>query len=190
MAAKARAIAFFLSLAVAFGLAAGAAHAEDVGASERRAPPEAAQELDADEGADAAPQVPDDMSVRRIAPTEFEELFLGKTVYFVLPDGTPWGREFYAPDGEQTVFVYWDGRCLQGRWAAHERARYCFYYRDEPSCWATFWQGREIVVVSDDGMRQRVERIVEDEPLSCEPELIGWTHSKMASRAADPATAR
>ena len=99
---------------------------------------------------------------------EFQNLFIGKTVYFELEDGTLWGREYYVPGSQDAVFVFADGQCFEGYWAKVED-RYCFFYRDEPSCWLTFWEADRIIVVSRDGMRQRVRTIVESEPLSCAP---------------------
>ena len=126
--------------------------------------------------ADAAPAGRQDIEL-----PEFRELFMGKTVYFRLEDGTRWGREYYKPGGQESVFVFENGPCFEGRWDKVDD-RYCFYYREEASCWLTFWENEEIYVVSRTGMRQQIDRIVESEPLSCEPEGVSF-----APRSSTPA---
>lgn len=105
---------------------------------------------------------------------EFRELFVGKTVYFSLEDGTRWGREYYRPGSQESVFVFEDGPCFEGHWNKVDR-HYCFYYREEASCWQTFWENDKIYVVSRTGMRQEIERIVDSEPLSCEPQGVSFS---------------
>ncbi len=149
---------------------------------------------DAEEGAgvelELAPDgvSPETLGGKSIGRDEFAKLFIGKTVYFELLDGTPWGREYYAPDGRRTVFVYWDGRCFEGRWA-QKGPRYCFYYRNQPSCWLTYWREGRIIVMSEEGMRQRVGKIVDDEPLSCQPAAVSWSPIERSRRTAAAAVA-
>lgn len=106
---------------------------------------------------------------RMIDIPEFERLFLGKTVYFELPTGELWGREYYLPGSNDAVFQFAEtGQCLEGYWAKVDD-RYCFFYRDQPSCWLTYWEGDKIIVVSREGNRQQIRQIVDYEPISCEP---------------------
>lgn len=109
--------------------------------------------------------------LRDIPLSEFRSIVDGKTVYFELEDGTPWGREYYIPGTQNSVFVFHDGECFEGYWQV-EGLYYCYYYRDQPSCWLTFWEDGEIKVESRSGMRQVVGKIADFEPLSCEPELL------------------
>lgn len=102
----------------------------------------------------------------------FKALVDGNTVYFELEDGSLWGREYYRPGTNETVFIVAEtGECLKGFWRL-EGERYCYYYRDRPSCWLTYYEGDRIVVEAPDGMRQRVRKIVSNEPLSCEKGLV------------------
>ncbi|MEO1331695.1 MAG: hypothetical protein AAFW46_18780, partial [Pseudomonadota bacterium] len=104
--------------------------------------------------------------------SSFKQMVDGKTVYFELLDGSLWGREFYRPGTNQTVFIHeTTGECLNGTWDL-VGDRYCYYYRNEPSCWLTFYEGDQIIVESRDGSRQRVRKIVSNEPLSCDEGLI------------------
>lgn len=110
-------------------------------------------------------------SLQTIPFAEFRAMTDGKTVYFELEDGEPWGREYYIPGTQDSIFVFADGECFEGHWT-YDSSYYCYHYRDQPSCWLHFWEGDTIKVESRSGMRQVVGKIVEREPLSCEPELL------------------
>lgn len=122
--------------------------------------------------AQGATDEPSSIEIPRDIPlSEFHSIVDGKTVYFELEDGTPWGREYYIPGTQDSVFVFHDGECFEGYWQV-EGLYYCYYYRDQPSCWLTFWEDGQIKVESRGGMRQVVGKIVDFEPLSCQPELL------------------
>ncbi|MEO1291390.1 MAG: hypothetical protein AAFV62_00940, partial [Pseudomonadota bacterium] len=129
------------------------------------------------EDASTAPSIPPslptagDAEVPSIPLAEFRSLVSGKTLHFILPDGSPWGREWYQPGTQRSVFVFRDGTCFDGQWE-RKGNRYCYYYRDEPSCWLTHYEGDRIKVISRTQMVQYVARITSNEPLSCDPELL------------------
>lgn len=130
-----------------------------------------AQTADASPPAAPAQATPSDGGERLIPFDEFRALSDGKTLHFLLEDGTPWGREYYVPGTQDSVFVFDNGECFEGYWT-YDQQYYCYFYRDEPSCWTHFWEEGRIKVESRSGMRQIVGRIVDQEPLSCEPELL------------------
>lgn len=117
--------------------------------------------------AQSAPDTDVNASRADIAPDEFKRMTDGKTVYFELLDGSLWGKEYYLPGTNRTVFEHATADlCLDGYWT-REGLRYCYHYRDTPSCWLTFYEGDDIIVEARDGARQRVRKIVSDEPLAC-----------------------
>ena len=102
---------------------------------------------------------------------EFRKLSDGKTLHFHLPDGTPWGREYYIPGTQDSVFVFHDGECFEGYWT-YDGQHYCYHYQTEPSCWVHFWRQGQLTVESRGGHRQVVVAIRDREPLSCKPDLL------------------
>lgn len=111
---------------------------------------------------------------------EFRALADGKTLYFQLMDGRFWGREYYVPGTQESVFVFADGECFEGYWTYRDEI-YCYHYREQPSCWRHFWLDGSIAVESGDGLRQVVAKITENEPLSCKPELLSEApHARLA----------
>lgn len=114
---------------------------------------------------------PSQGGVRAIPFAEFRALTDGKTLYFELEDGRLWGREYYIPGTQDSIFVFADGECFEGYWT-YDETYYCYHYRENPSCWLHYWEGDQIKVESRSGMRQVVGKIVDREPLSCEPELL------------------
>lgn len=130
----------------------------------------------------------DDEARGAIPFDEFRALADGKTLYFQLLDGRFWGREYYVPGTQESVFVFADGECFEGYWTYRDQV-YCYHYRDQPSCWRHFWLDGAIAVESGDGLRQVVAKIAENEPLSCKPELLSQgPHARLArfSSAAAP----
>ncbi len=109
---------------------------------------------------------------RDISPEAFKAMTDGKTLYFELVDGQLWGREFYVPGSNRTVFKNaLTDECLEGHYT-REGDRFCYHYRDQPSCWLTFYEDDQIVVEAEDGQRQWVRKIVSNEPLSCADGLL------------------
>ncbi|WP_316014782.1 hypothetical protein [Roseobacter sp. HKCCA0434] len=112
---------------------------------------------------------------RLIPPEEWVDMVGGQTVYYEI-EGEPYGREYYAPDGESVVFEHVSGACLEGRWTYFEPLEaYCFAWPGETSCFRHFEQdgARLIQGVEPDGTLdteslQEVGRIV-PVPLTCEP---------------------
>lgn len=102
---------------------------------------------------------------------EFREISDGKTLHFHLPDGTPWGREYYIPGTQDSVFIFHDGECFEGYWT-YDGQHYCYHYQNEPSCWVHFWRQGQLTVESRGGHRQVVVAIRDREPLSCKPDLL------------------
>lgn len=144
----------------ALALLSAPAAAQSIGAPETIEPAQApSAEANAQDG------------LRTIPFAEFRALTDGKTLYFELEDGQLWGREYYVPGTQDSVFVFADGECFEGYWT-YDETYYCYHYRDQPSCWLHFWEGGQIKVESATGMRQVVGKIVDREPLSCEPELL------------------
>lgn len=119
--------------------------------------------------ASGAPATADDRELIGLA--EFEALFMGRTATFVLEDGSPWGQEYYVPGGRRTVFVFHTGECLEGRWEP-QGERYCFFYREQPSCWLTFRESGRLMVEELGGGRQVISEISAEAPLSCSPDLF------------------
>lgn len=103
---------------------------------------------------------------------EYRRLLDGRTAYFYLANGALWGREYYIPGTDRSVFRYPDGRCFEGEWRV-EGGLYCFYYRERPSCWRTVWLGGRLTVFSQAGGVQFIDHIADGEPLSCGSDLIG-----------------
>ncbi len=108
---------------------------------------------------------------RMIELDEFRDLFLGKTVTFVLGDGSIWGREYYGPDGAAVTFEHANGECLEGVWEKRGDF-YCFDYPAGAACWLTYEIDGEIEVAAESGQVQRISEIVENDPISCRPELF------------------
>lgn len=109
---------------------------------------------------------------RLLGIEEFRKKFIGKTVTFQLPDGSPWGKEYYDPNGVVTIFVHNNGECLIGAWA--RRGDFdCFDYEQGASCWLTYEIGGKLEVLSSDNHRQLITSVVDNDPLTCKPELIG-----------------
>ncbi|MBX2853740.1 MAG: hypothetical protein KTR21_02065 [Rhodobacteraceae bacterium] len=102
---------------------------------------------------------------------EFRKLSDGKTLHFHLPDGTPWGREYYIPGSQDSIFIFHDGECFEGYWT-YDGQHYCYHYQSEPSCWVHFWRQGQLTVESRGGHRQVVVAIRDREPLSCKPDLL------------------
>jgi len=101
-----------------------------------------------------------------ISPDAWRALTQGKTLHY-FKDGELYGREYYAPDGKSTVFRFPNGLCAEGQWAFAER-QYCFAYGGQLHCFKHIQRGDDIVILGlDDGEEQKVEKIVENEPLSC-----------------------
>lgn len=101
-----------------------------------------------------------------ISPDAWRTLTQGKTLHY-FKDGELYGREYYAPDGKSTVFRFPNGLCAEGQWAFAER-QYCFAYGGQLHCFKHIQRGDDIVILGlDDGEEQKVEKIVENEPLSC-----------------------
>lgn len=101
-----------------------------------------------------------------IAPDAWRALTTGKTLHY-FRDGKLFGREYYRNDDGEVVFRFPDGLCAEGRWA-YADGKYCFAYGPDLHCFLHVKRDEDIVVISDeDGDEQMVERIVEQEPLSC-----------------------
>lgn len=101
-----------------------------------------------------------------IGPDAWRALTVGKTLHYH-KDGRLYGREYYDPDGKRVVFRFPNGVCAEGRWA-YADSQYCFLYLDEMHCFSHFMRDGEIYVVElEEGEEQKVEKIAENEPLSC-----------------------
>lgn len=101
-----------------------------------------------------------------IGPDAWREMVLGKTLHYH-KDGELYGREYYAPTGDRVVFTFAEGGCAEGRWAWSGDV-YCFAYFGELHCFEHLMRDGDIIVKGvDDGDEQKVEAIVEDEPLFC-----------------------
>lgn len=106
--------------------------------------------------------------VQSFTEAEWRALVSGKTLYY----DTPWGfmgREYYVPNSNRAVFVYYDGRCYDGTWS-QDAGLFCFLY-DGRHCFEHLREGARIFVRELDGDEQDVVRIT-DEVLSCEPQLL------------------
>lgn len=151
-----RRVSAFAALSVALSIgAASTAFAQDA-----TPPPETAPQT--------TPETSSETSSERrpIGLEEFRALVDGKTVYYATPDGVPIGREYFPPGRNSAVYVHVDGPCLNGTWR-YAWPVFCFKYRQQPSCWSTYWDGDRIFVLSDDGQLQQITAIVENEPLVC-----------------------
>lgn len=115
-------------------------------------------------------ELPDLGTVENMGYEAFKALVDGKTLYFSLPDGAHWGREYYIPGTQRSVFIFANGECFNGTWRLEEE-RYCYYYHPDPSCWLTFYVDERLTVISRRGDVQYVEQIVDDEPLVCGGEV-------------------
>ena len=101
-----------------------------------------------------------------IGPDAWRALTEGKTLHY-FKDGKLYGREYYAPDGKSTVFRFPNGLCAEGQWAYADR-QYCFAYAGQLHCFKHIKRGDDIVILGlEDGEEQVVEKIAENEPLSC-----------------------
>lgn len=101
-----------------------------------------------------------------IEPDAWRALTEGKTLHYY-KDGELYGREYYDPDGRTVVFRFPNGACAEGRWAFAEE-KYCFAYANQLHCFRHVQRGRDIYVIGlEDGDEQKVEKIVDGEPLSC-----------------------
>lgn len=113
--------------------------------------------------------------LRDIPVAEWIERAIGRTVYYSI-DGTPFGREYYAPDGRSVVFQHASGTCLEGEWTYREDiTAYCYIWPNSVSCFRHVEtdDGVQILNVEADGSPtlqsvQSVEQIVTI-PLSCGP---------------------
>lgn len=103
-----------------------------------------------------------------IGEAEWRSIVAGKTLTYETSTGLI-GREYYAPSGDRVVFVYYDGRCFDGRWEMVGQL-YCFHY-DGFYCFDHFRRDGEIFVREQDGGEQWVTSIT-NEILSCEPDLL------------------
>lgn len=103
-----------------------------------------------------------------IEEPDWREIVSGKTLTYESAAGLI-GREYYVPGGDRVIFVYYDGRCFDGRWI-YENGYYCFEY-DGFYCFQHFRRDGQIMVREQDGGEQRVTSIT-SEILSCEPQLL------------------
>lgn len=111
----------------------------------------------------AAPAFASDVE---ISPDAWRALTQGKTLHY-FKDGELYGREYYAPDGKSTVFRFPNGLCAEGQWAYAER-QYCFAYAGQLHCFKHLQRDEDIIILGlEDGEEQKVEKITENEPLSC-----------------------
>ena len=163
---SARSFGRTLSLCVlaAAALSAAATQAQSVN-------PNDAKPFPTQETPEIQPGPPAPPGSRLIEIEEFRQLFIGKTLTFVLADGGAWGTEYYDPNGANVTFLHRDGECLAGHWSK-VGDYYCFHYRAEPSCWLTYELDGEIQVLSDTGEMQRVSTIESDRPISCDPDFV------------------
>ncbi|MCI4662878.1 MAG: hypothetical protein MRY63_13790 [Neomegalonema sp.] len=113
-------------------------------------------------GTEATPGEPSSLPLNK-----FQALVDGKTLYFTLPNGSFWAREWYEPGSNRTVIQMNSGECIEGHWELHGN-RYCYFYREQPSCWLTHYEADRLKVVSRTGSVQYVDKITDNEPLSCE----------------------
>ena len=101
-----------------------------------------------------------------IGPDAWREMVLGKTLYYY-KDGELYGREYYAPQGDRVVFSFAEGGCAEGRWAWSGDV-FCFAYFGELHCFEHLLRDGAVIVKGvDGGEEQKVEEIVDGEPLSC-----------------------
>ena len=111
----------------------------------------------------AAPAMASDAEIE---PDAWRALTTGKTLHY-WKDGQLYGREYYAPDGKSTVFRFPNGLCAEGQWAFADR-QYCFAYGGQLHCFKHIQRGDDIIILGlEDGEEQKVEKIAENEPLTC-----------------------
>lgn len=127
-------------------------------------------------GPDAAPAlepglgvVPDELGRRYIDAAEFRRAFENRTVH--LSSGSlHYGSEYYLP-GDRAIWVVDGGPCRRGEWT-YQTPLFCFTYgEDGPHCWRVFESDGVYYAESIDGLLLEIYA-VEEQPLSCDPELF------------------
>ncbi|MGF1444744.1 MAG: hypothetical protein ACFBRM_00920 [Pikeienuella sp.] len=132
--------------------------------AEREPDPPAVPEFDSRDIPDLAP------GDRLIPGEEWRAMTTGKVVWYAI-EGRLWGREFFHPNGTQSIFVASDGTCLEGVWWEGNGV-YCFSY-EGLHCFRHVLRGDQILIVSITGGEvQTVERITDDGPLACTPPML------------------
>lgn len=92
----------------------------------------------------------------------------GKTLTYRASGGLM-GREYYVPNSNRVVFVYFDGRCYDGSWTETDGV-FCFAY-DGEFCFHHLRRGGKLIAREMNGAEQIVTSIT-DETLACTPDLI------------------
>lgn len=129
------------------------------------------------------PPAPGDPDARDQARSDDAEYYYGEsdwrayaegyTLYYsTYADGAVGGlvgREYYVPGGDRVIFVYFDGRCFDGRWSENA-GMFCFEY-DGTHCFEHIARQGQVFARELDGDLQIVIRRT-DEVLSCAPDPV------------------
>lgn len=98
----------------------------------------------------------------------WHELVGGKTLYYSYK-GRVVGREYYDPESNKAVFIYFNGNCYEGNWY-EQNGIFCFNYGGM-HCFEHFEKDGQIIARGVGGDDQIVVKFT-DEILSCDPEFL------------------